>query len=325
MAEKETKRMKRQKRARRLIRTVDRVLSTVLLAVVVMVILFCLFIHLEDVRFVSDASDRHYAAYKPTTEDSVSFEELCRMNPDVFGWLTVDDTPIDYPLVQGETNSTYINTDAFGNYALSGALFLDFRNARDMSDPVSIIYGHNMTGDAMFGSIYHFSDPEYFASHRTGTLLANGTYYQLTIFAYFEANGYDTGVYAPTTPPEEYDAWLERIMELAVQRDPDADCGAPVVVLSTCAEGHADLRKLLVATIRPGGQPFVREENTGPGWEFVQNLFQDNTRPYYQEPWFWISILLLIILTILNTYYRQRKRKAAEKDAQSDNHASSGG
>ena len=64
--------------------------------------------------------------YKPTPgqEENPTLQELMAINPDVVGWLTVDDTHIDYPVVQGEDDMEYINKDVYGQFALSGSIFL---------------------------------------------------------------------------------------------------------------------------------------------------------------------------------------------------------
>ena len=73
---------------------------------------------------------------KPAVEEEggASFEELLAINPDVCAWVMVDNTKIDFPVLQGSTNLTYINRDVYGNFALAGSIFLDTRNQRDFSD-----------------------------------------------------------------------------------------------------------------------------------------------------------------------------------------------
>ena len=76
--------------------------------------------------------------YKPAgkMDESPSLQELQKINPDVCAWLTVDGTKIDYPVVQGETNLEYINQDIYGEFALSGSIFLDSRNDRKFIDDI---------------------------------------------------------------------------------------------------------------------------------------------------------------------------------------------
>lgn len=59
----------------------------------------------------------------PTAAEGPTFDELLAVNPDVCAWLTLDGTNIDYPVLQGESNLSYINTDVYGNFALAGSIF----------------------------------------------------------------------------------------------------------------------------------------------------------------------------------------------------------
>ena len=69
-----------------------------------------------------------------TEEEGADFSELLAINEDVCAWVTMDGTNIDHPVVQGETNLTYINTDVYGQFSLPGSIFLDSRNKRDFSE-----------------------------------------------------------------------------------------------------------------------------------------------------------------------------------------------
>ena len=52
-----------------------------------------------------------------------------KLNKDVVGWITIFDTHISYPVVQGKDNQEYLNKDVFGKFSFSGSIFLDYRNA----------------------------------------------------------------------------------------------------------------------------------------------------------------------------------------------------
>ena len=55
------------------------------------------------------------------------------INKDVAGWITIDDTHIDYPVVQGKDDMEYINKDVYGEFSLSGSIFLSCMNKKDFS------------------------------------------------------------------------------------------------------------------------------------------------------------------------------------------------
>ena len=95
-----------------------------------------------DSHQVYQAADANqYAIYKPTEDDTLSFEALQALNPEVISWLSVYGTHIDYPVTQSQDNRKYINTNARGEYALSGSIFLDYHNQPDYLSLIHIYGG----------------------------------------------------------------------------------------------------------------------------------------------------------------------------------------
>ena len=115
---------------------------------------------------------------------------LQTVNPDVCGWLTVDGTGIDYPVVQGATNMDYVNRDVYGDFSLSGAIFLDSRCAADLTDPYTVIYGHHMDNSAMFGDVARFAEADYFAAHPAGSISLPDAAYTIELFACVVTDAY---------------------------------------------------------------------------------------------------------------------------------------
>lgn len=188
--------------------------------------------------------------YKPqatgeTGETNYSLEELIALNPDTRGWITIDDTHMDYPLVQGETDMEYINKDVMGEFALSGAIFLSCLNSGDFTDPYSLVYGHHMDNGAMFSDVLEFLDTEYFERHQTGTLYLPDKTCQITLFACMEADGYDRLIYSPG-PDYDNGPLLEYIRTTANQyRDIGVTSGDQIIGLSTCVDAQTTERAVL--------------------------------------------------------------------------------
>ncbi len=133
----------------------------------------------------SHSLDESILQYKPDPNDP-SAAANSPIGDDMVGWLTIDDTNIDYPVMQGSDNSKYLNTDPFGEYSLSGSIFLDSRCSPDFSDEYSVIYGHHMDYGKMFGALDDFLNEEYLRSHTTGTLMVGRNaekVYDLEVFA----------------------------------------------------------------------------------------------------------------------------------------------
>ena len=178
-----------------------------------------------DTILIYDQADPDLRSFRPIEGESWDMKAF---SEDVVAWLTVDNTTIDYPVMQGRDNNEYLNKDPFGDFSLSGSLFLDVRNAEDFSDPYSLIYGHHMEYGKMFGALDEFLDEGYFSTHRTATLTVTDKVYNIRFFACIEADASVQEIFAPT----ETDGTLAYVREHAsIWYEPE---GEKMLALSTC-------------------------------------------------------------------------------------------
>lgn len=84
---------------------------------------------------------------------------------DCIAWLRAPDTPIDYPVLKAVDYDQYLRHLPNGEYNLNGSLFLDYHCKPDFSDPMSIIYGHNMGSGMMFGTLAGYKNQSYYDQH----------------------------------------------------------------------------------------------------------------------------------------------------------------
>ena len=196
------------------------------------------------------ASD--YDDYKPDEDSELAgFSSLQAINPEVIGWLTLYDTPVDYPLLQSEDNHKYLSLDALGNSNSVGSIFLDYRSSSDFSDFNTIVYGHHVAGGQVFGSLKYFVDEDYFAKHRYGSIYYGGRERGLEILAILEADAYDETIYQPAVKTtEERQAYYQYLLSKAKhKRDVAVSASSKLVLLSTCYVDVTNGRHLLVAKI----------------------------------------------------------------------------
>ena len=193
--------------------------------------------------------------------ESTSFEELLKINPDVCAWLTLDGTEIDTPVVQGDTNLTYINKNVYGKFSLSGSIFLDSRNDSGFDDPYCLLYGHHMEEHKMFGDLYLYKKASFFEKQKTGTLILPDGTYQLKIFACAEAEASDKNLFDPTEwrQPEDLTDLLKHIRKQAENLDQDLmkeleeTAADPIkevpkiLAMSTCSSDKTEARTVLLA------------------------------------------------------------------------------
>lgn len=235
--------------ARGAIRLANWLVDGTVLSAVVLIVLFTTFAVLDNNRVASGATTTMYDSYRPESDDDPTFAELKALNSDVVGWLTLYGTGVDYPLVQGESNDTYINRNPSGEFALSGSVFLDYRCASDFSGLSTIIYGHHMENSLMFGDLDQYVDPEYFSAHRLGNLYYGDKNHGIEVVGYLLVDAYDTVVYSTTVgedPSAEY--FLAYLEAHASQWEPGVTPDDHLLVLSTCGSGTND-RHIVVARI----------------------------------------------------------------------------
>lgn len=97
----------------------------------------------------------------------IDFEGLQAINPEIYAWIRVPDTKIDYPILQheGDDQSYYLTRDMYGNSVTAGSIYTEYYNKKDFTDPNTVIYGHNMKNGSMFHNVRYFADADYFAEH----------------------------------------------------------------------------------------------------------------------------------------------------------------
>lgn len=141
----------------------------------------------------------------------INAETLVASNADYIGWIYIPALDLSYPMVQGSDNEQYLHETFEGTANASGAIFEDCRMAKDLTDMNTIIYGHNMKNDTMFGALNWFEqNPELCASNPYIYIYGlDGTVRKYEIFSYGsvsendelylsfsndDADGYDTYV-----------------------------------------------------------------------------------------------------------------------------------
>ncbi len=175
----------------------------------------------------------------------VDFEALRETGPDIIGWLTLPDTPVNYPVTQADDNEYYLHHLYDGTYNKVGCLFADYENKADFSDRNTIIYGHNMRDGSMFAALNEYDEQSYFDTHKQMYLVTPEGGYLCEIFAAFVAKPSESG--SDTSPwrlswkdDGSYTTWLTAMAERSVvETDVTVTSSDKVLTLSTCTPGGA--------------------------------------------------------------------------------------
>ena len=102
----------------------------------------------------------------PKAEIPIDFEKLKKENPDIYAWIQIPGTKVDYPIVQSPSDDVYyLNHTVAGVEGYPGSIYTESLNKKDFSDKNTVIYGHNMKDGAMFGGLDQYVDPSFMNEH----------------------------------------------------------------------------------------------------------------------------------------------------------------
>lgn len=188
------------------------------------------------------------------------YKELYKQNNDLAGWLSIEGTVINYPVMQtGKKNPDfYLHNDFDKKESDHGTLFVDARNDIVNRDTNLIIYGHNMRDGTMFGGLKSFMDKDYFEKHQE--LVFDTIYekakYQIVAVCLSKVNYQDDDTFRyynflNAESKEEFQAFLANIQQLTVfDQKIDISYGDELLTLSTCNSYVQDGRLFLIAKKR---------------------------------------------------------------------------
>lgn len=178
--------------------------------------------------------------------EDIDFDKLLSRNDEACGWIILDGTNINYPIVNAtdDDNIYYAHHDLDGNESKSGTIYVDNRcnslvNATyDLSD-VTLVYGHHMKGGKMFADLCKFySDKNFIDEHQFAVIYTpDGYAYKLTFFAGMRFSGEtDEPIYRASLEDEEvFNAYIESLKEnSSFESDVEVNYGDKIIGLVTC-------------------------------------------------------------------------------------------
>lgn len=240
----------------------DRTVNGIVILLVLIILLVSGYSIADNLYVYQSAEDNSLLAYKPdldiplklyeTHGNTASAEEEDKMDfttglPGQVAWITVYDTNIDYPVMQGVDNYEYINKNPYGEFQLSGSIFLDYRNSHDFSDTYNLIYGHHIEHGKMFGTLDDFTDEEYLKSHGSGRLVTGYHVYDIELFAVCYTDGLNPEVFHPQGHTIE--KTLEYLKKNSVVYK-NGVSGNKIIALTTCYGEDVNSRLAVFGMLR---------------------------------------------------------------------------
>lgn len=183
------------------------------------------------------------------------YEELYKKNRKLVGWLTIEGTNIDYPVMQTINNEYYLDHNYMQDYDKNGSIFMDKDCTPAFPNDNMIIYGHHMKSGKMFGNLNYYAKEEYYKEHpqiKFDTIYEEGIYDVMYVFRsriYSEEEiTFKYYKFIDATSEDEFYSNMEEMEKMSLyDTGITAVYGDKLITLSTCDSSEANGRFVVVA------------------------------------------------------------------------------
>lgn len=185
----------------------------------------------------------------------LDWDALHEENGDIYAWIYVPDTTVDYPVLQHPTdNSYYLDHNMDGTKGYPGCIYTEDFNGKDFSDTHTVIYGHNLKDKTMFSSLHIFEDEELFNKDHYIFIYTEDYVFVYRIFAAYEFDSIHLLDNYDYTNEYVYEDYLRNIYQTTdrvanVRADIQVTTEDKIVTLSTCTADHDSDRRFLVTGV----------------------------------------------------------------------------
>ena len=184
------------------------------------------------------------------TYKTIDFAGMRAVNEDVIGWIQIEDTPVDYPLLDADDNKYYLNHTYDRQWSSYGSIFLEPRNNPDLSEQHLVIYGHNMVNESMFGSLLDYKQQDFADAHKEIVICMPDRDLIYQVFSVYTAH-VDSATYRMTFADEASFAEMAKYMKansvISSEVTPDSD--DQILTLSTCTPEGAKKYRFVVNAV----------------------------------------------------------------------------
>ena len=145
--------------------------------------------HIKSNNSSIELNDKVINIEEDTNSIEIEWNKLKDINKDIIGWIKIDDTNINYPILKDNNNLKYMNHSFEGSYNKNGAIFT--LNNNPFKDKVTTIYGHNMKTNIMFSELGKYMNKEFLHKHSTFSIYTENQEYVAKVFSVYSI-GVDT-------------------------------------------------------------------------------------------------------------------------------------
>ena len=200
-----------------------------------------------------DSQEQEDSAVAGINIPQKQLDELAKVNPDIYAWIYIPGTKVDYPVLQHPTDNTYyLNYNMNGTRGYPGCIYTEKENNKDFSDFNTIMYGHNMRNETMFETLHYYEDKAFFVNDPYVYVYRGARVLVYEIFAAYTAGNehilysYD---FQSQDGRQNYVDQIEKGTSGNLRNDVEVTADSHILTLSTCISGKAKNRYLVQAVL----------------------------------------------------------------------------
>ena len=173
-------------------------------------------------------------------------ESLYDKYEDYRGWIKINNTNIDYSIVQGKDNSFYLDKDINKNYLSSGSIFMNYLN-HGFNDENTVLFGHHMRNKTMFAQLKKYKEKEFFYGDNDIVIeVENDKVLKYKVFSAYVTDSKDNYIKTNFDDKDQYKEFLEDIKNKSQYKsDIDVNENDKIITLSTCSYEFNDARMVV--------------------------------------------------------------------------------
>lgn len=204
---------------------------------------------------IADMKETETTETEAEEEIPIKFDELWEVNPDVYAWISIPGTDIEYPILQhASDNSYYLNHNIDGSYGYPGCIYTENLNSKDFTDNNTVIYGHNMKNGSMFAGLHKFESKDFFDENREVVIYLPDQVLHYTIFAVHTYDDRHLLYSFDFSDKDVYQNYLDSVfsirdMSANIDDTLDVTSDDKIITLVTCIGNQPDKRLLVQAVL----------------------------------------------------------------------------
>ena len=208
-----------------------KILKNIINVVLILIIDICVYkVYIKSTEYKK--ADKSYEQIRIEKQE----ESLYDKYEDYRGWIKINNTNIDYSIVQGKDNSFYLDKDINKNYLSSGSIFMNYLN-NGFNDENTILFGHHMRNKTMFAQLEKYKEKEFFHNNKVLTY---------KVFSVYVTDANDNYIKTNFDNKSEYKEFLDKIKNKSIYKsDINVDENDKIITLSTCSYEFNDARMVV--------------------------------------------------------------------------------